>query len=179
MLSQDLDLDDILASRSEDEILASRSESPGSSKQAEEPRFAVESVSTVSGELSDYEDERIAAHSSRLSGGSKASNEEASAVFHSIRQSVRESARELYELEEKMKDEHLLHVQNMAEMLQEDCRAIQSIEKRLKQPRGSTGRAMDEYVVMVAELADRKEVHLNNLKSAYDLFRKLKKELEG
>jgi hypothetical protein len=152
-----------------DEILASRSESPCRTEAAEQANdhcFAVESVSTLSGEQSDLEEEKLVASSASVTGDGTPSQEEEAAA--------RKSAAELFKLEEELKDEHMFCLQNMAEMLHDEFRMIQAIEAA----DNISGDDMDSYAIKLAEYLDRKDILIRNVRSKFDELRKKQKAME-
>jgi uncharacterized protein YeeX (DUF496 family) len=154
-----------------------------------EEKYVTESMSTLSGELSDMEDEPIEQCSQRWIRESEPTLDEENEALR--------SARELFEVEEELRDEHfaclqvsclsysgalrtwqkrltlLLNMlsrlnQDMAQMLQEEFIMIQDIE-------GSgevSDDTMDNYAIKLAEYLDRKELLIRSVQARFEMVKK-------
>ncbi|KAL3911812.1 MAG: hypothetical protein SGILL_007136 [Bacillariaceae sp.] len=149
------DIDEILASRSDG---SSPMEAP---EPKDDPRYVIESVSTMSGESSDVEEE-LDVPSKRWSGDGKVSQAE--------KAEVHKDARELFDIEEQLRDEHLKYLQDMAKMLQEEFTMIQEM--------GGAGpdvpaTLMDEYAIKLAHYLERKQSMIDKVQSRMKEYKQL------
>mmetsp|Transcript_11589 Transcript_11589/g.20452 ORF Transcript_11589/g.20452 Transcript_11589/m.20452 type:complete len:250 (+) Transcript_11589:381-1130(+) len=129
----------------------------------EDPDYP-ESVSTLSGEMSDLEDifedgpEAIVSTNEGSNKQRKPTEEEEA--------EMRRTVQALFELEEALLNQHMSNIQENADMLTQEGRLLQTV-----QGNDITDEDMDKYAITLAEFLDRKETLIQTLQSKLDDFK--------
>ncbi|KAG7369138.1 diatom spindle kinesin 1 [Nitzschia inconspicua] len=119
-------------------------------------KYIAESVSTLSGEISDLDDDE----------GTERPIKETKPTEREESEALR-AARELFDVEEELRDEHFACLQDMAEMLQEEFKMIQDMEAMAQ----ASDDAMDNYAIKLAEYLDRKELLIRSVQAKFDIVK--------